>query len=83
MGEAVQVDKNRTKDSFGESILIFVLHSLSRRASALLNESTKKQRFRAIRICYFGIFVSSIVFSITISSLWPFLQIVNSFSLVD
>ena len=50
---------------------------LRRRSSTLLNEATKAERFRAIRICYFGMFVSSIVFSITVASLWPFLQIVK------
>jgi len=54
--------------------------SIRRRSSTFINESTKKQRFRDIRICYFGMFVSSIVFSITVSSLWPFLQIVDSTS---
>ena len=56
--------------------LFFFLNSYRRRSSTSVNEATKAQRFRAIRICYFGMFVSSIVFSITVSSLWPFLQIV-------
>ncbi|CAF0779339.1 unnamed protein product [Adineta ricciae] len=52
--------------------------SIRRRSSTSANEATKKERFRAIRICYFGMFVSSIVFSITVSSLWPFLQIIDT-----
>ncbi|CAF0755542.1 unnamed protein product [Rotaria sordida] len=47
------------------------------RSATLFNETTRNERFRDIRICYFGMFVSSIVFSITVSSLWPFLQIVD------
>ena len=76
---SIQRDKIRRETVLNKFRLdhdFLVSTSLRRRSSNYLNEATKKQRFRAIRICYFGIFVSSIVFSITISSLWPFLQIV-------
>ncbi|UJR26170.1 hypothetical protein I4U23_007514 [Adineta vaga] len=65
---------NRISDSINRSRS----ESMRRRSSSSVNEATKKQRFRAIRICYFGMFVSSIVFSITVSSLWPFLQIIDT-----
>jgi hypothetical protein len=61
-------------------VIPFFLNRIPRsRSSTSANEATKAQRFLAIRICYFGMFVSSIVFSITVSSLWPFLQIVFEF----
>ncbi|CAF1544679.1 unnamed protein product [Rotaria magnacalcarata] len=62
----VHYSTNSTREDFTRS-----------RSSTFFNETTKKDRFRDIRICYFGMFVSSIVFSITVSSLWPFLQIVD------
>ncbi|CAF1181812.1 unnamed protein product [Adineta steineri] len=67
---------NRLDDSIHSSRR----ESIRARSSSSVNEATKKQRFRDIRICYFGMFVSSIVFSITVSSLWPFLQIIDTTS---
>lgn len=34
----------------------------------------RKDRYSSIRLCYFVMFLSSVSFTISISSMWPFLQ---------
>lgn len=76
--DGVDERTNLLADELHDSHASFAKESIRRRSSTLLNEATRAARFRAIRICYFGMFVSSIVFSITVSSLWPFLQIIDT-----
>lgn len=45
---------------------------------ALEDEKTHKDRYFSIRLCYICMFLSSVSFTICISSIWPFLQIVSS-----
>jgi hypothetical protein len=47
----------------------FVLPSLE-------TEAVYKDRLFSIRLCYICMFLSSVSFTICISSMWPFLQIV-------
>ncbi len=53
---------------------------------AIEDEKTHKDRFFSIRLCYFVIFITSVSFTICISSMWPFLQIVikieNNFNFI-
>ena len=51
----------------------FVLPSLE-------SETVYKDRLFSIRLCYICMFLSSVSFTICISSIWPFLQIVNIFA---
>ena len=48
----------------------FVLPSLE-------TEAVYKDRLFSIRLCYVCMFLSSVSFTICISSIWPFLQIVS------
>ena len=41
------------------------------------DEEGHRDRYFSIRICYLVMLLSSISFTICISSMWPFLQIVN------
>jgi hypothetical protein len=52
--------------------VIFVLPSLE-------TEAIYKDRLFSIRLCYICMFLSSVSFTICISSIWPFLQIVIKF----
>ena len=44
---------------------------------SLETEAVYKDRLFSIRICYVCMFLSSVSFTICISSIWPFLQIVS------
>ncbi|RNA24089.1 Major facilitator superfamily domain-containing 8 [Brachionus plicatilis] len=40
-------------------------------------EKEKRDRFFSIKVCYVCMFLSAVSFTITISSIWPFLQIID------
>ena len=53
----------------------FVLPSLE-------TEAVYKDRLFSIRLCYVCMFLSSVSFTICISSIWPFLQIVTQLTAI-
>jgi hypothetical protein len=50
---------------------------------SLENEATHRDRFFSIRLCYICMFLSSVSFTICMSSMWPFLQIVSNFHMTS
>ncbi|CAG5115757.1 unnamed protein product [Candidula unifasciata] len=64
--------------SNGETSYSSNSHRSDRSPSAILERPEDyKSRWRSIRLMYLVMFLASVTFTITMSSLWPFLQVLN------